>query len=153
MMSGVLHYSEYDSRLGAYAVIVDEDQRILLALWNEAEEPHWTLPGGGVELTETVEAGAIREVREESGYDVELGRLLGVDTLVVPPEQRTRVADRDRWFRGVRVIFEGAVVGGRLQREVDGSTDEARWIPLTDVPDLRRVDLVDIGLRLWTTAT
>ena len=153
MMSGVLHYSEYDSRLGAYAVIVDEDERILLALWNEADEPLWTLPGGGVELSETVEEGAIREVREESGYDVELRRLLGVDTLVVPPEQRTRVADRDRWFRGVRVIFDGAVVGGRLEREVDGSTDEARWIPLVDVPDLPRVDLVDIGLRLWTTAT
>jgi 8-oxo-dGTP diphosphatase len=152
-MGGVLHYSEYDSRLGAYAVIVDEDHRILLALWNEADEPLWTLPGGGVELTETVEEGAIREVREESGYDVELRRLLGVDTLVVPPEQRTRVADQDRWFRGVRVVFEGAVVGGRLRPEVDGSTDEARWIPLAEVPDLPRVDLVDSGLRLWTAAT
>jgi 8-oxo-dGTP diphosphatase len=152
-MSSVLHYSEYDTRLGAYAVIVDDHDRILLALWNEGDEPLWTLPGGGVELTETVEEGAVRELREESGYEVELPRLLGVDTLVIPPEQRARAADRDRWFRGIRVVFEGAIVGGRLRHEVDGSTDEARWIPLTEVPDLSRVELVDIGLRLWTAAT
>ena len=147
-MGSVLHYSEYDTRLGAYAVIVDENDQILLALWNEADEPLWTLPGGGVELTETVEEGAIREVLEESGYEVELPRLLGVDTLVIPPEQRTREADRDRWFRGIRVVFEGTVVGGELRHEVDGSTDEARWIPIADVPDLPRVELVDAGLRL-----
>jgi 8-oxo-dGTP diphosphatase len=146
----MLHTTEYDSRLAAYAVIVDDHDRALLALWNEMSEPLWTLPGGGVELDETVEAAAVREVREETGYDVELGRILGVDTIVVPPEERT--ADRDRWFRGIRVVYEAAVVGGRLRDEVDGTTDEARWIPLADVPDLARVELVDVGLRLRAAA-
>ena len=145
-----LHHTEYDSRLAAYAVVVDGDDRVLLALWNEASEPLWTLPGGGVELLESVEDGAVREVREETGYEVELGRLLGVDTIVVAPEQRT--VDRDRWFRGIRVVYEAAVVGGHLRDEVDGTTDEARWIPLAEVPGLARVDLVDIGLRLRAAA-
>jgi 8-oxo-dGTP diphosphatase len=35
---------------------------------------------------------------------------------------------------------------------VDGSTDEARWIPLAEVPDLPRVELVDIGLGLRKAA-
>lgn len=142
----MLHYTEYESRLAAYAVIVDDQERVLLALWNEADQPMWTLPGGGVELAETVEEGAVREVSEETGYDVELGRVLGVDTLVIPPEERT--VARDSWFRGIRVVFEATVVGGELRHEVDGSTDEARWIPLSEVPDLPRVDLVDVGLRL-----
>jgi 8-oxo-dGTP diphosphatase len=141
-----LHHTEYDSRLAAYAVMVDERDRVLLALWNELAEPLWTLPGGGVELNETVVAGVVREVREETGYDVELGRLLGVDTVVVTPEERT--VDRDRWFRGIRVVYEAIVIGGRLRDEVDGTTDEARWIPLADVPNLARVELVDVGLRL-----
>jgi 8-oxo-dGTP diphosphatase len=145
-----LHHTEYDSRLAAYAVVVDDHDRVLLALWNEATEPLWTLPGGGVELLETLADGAVREVREETGYEVELGRLLGVDTLVVPPEQRT--VDRERWFRGIRVIYEADVIGGRLRHEVDGTTDEARWIPVSEVPDLARVDLVDIGLRLRAAA-
>ena len=145
-----LHHTDYDSRLGAYAVLVDEHDRILLALWNELSEPLWTLPGGGVELNETVEAGVIREVYEETGYDVEAGRLLGVDTVVVSPEERT--VDRDRWFRGIRVVYEATIVGGHLRHEVGGTTDEARWIPVADVPDLARTDLVDIGLRLRAAA-
>jgi len=144
----VLHHTEYDTRLGSYAVIVDEHDRLLLALWNEGDSPRWTLPGGGVELRETVEEAAVREVREETGYDVALGRLLGVDTFVVPPEERT--ADRDRYYKGVRVIFEAAVVGGELRNEVDGTTDEARWFPLSEVAELPRVDLVDIGLQMRT---
>ena len=142
----MLHHTEYDTRLGSYAVIVDDRDRLLLALWNEGDSPRWTLPGGGVELRETVEEAAVREVREETGYDVALGRLLGVDTFVVPPEERT--TDRDRYYKGVRVIFEAAVVGGDLRNEVDGTTDEARWFPLADVAGLARVDLVDIGLRM-----
>ena len=141
-----LHTTEYDSRLAAYAVVVDEHDRVLLALWNEFSEPLWTLPGGGVELNETVEAGVVRELLEETGYDVEPGRVLGVDTVVVSPDERT--VDRDRWFRGIRVVYEATIVGGSLRHEVDGTTDEARWIPLADVPNLVRTDLVDVGLRL-----
>ena len=54
-----MDFLEYDTRLAAYAVIVDEQDRILLALWNEGAEPSWTMPGGGVELHETAEEGAV----------------------------------------------------------------------------------------------
>lgn len=141
-----LHYSEYQTRLGAYAVVVDDQDRLLLALWNEVDRPLWTLPGGGVELPETVEEGAVREVREETGYDVALGRLLGVDTIVIAPQDRT-VPDGP-WFRGIRVVYEATVVGGALAAEVDGTTDEARWFPLAEVPDLDRVELVDVALAM-----
>jgi hypothetical protein len=50
------------------------------------------------------------------------------------------------------VVYEAAVVGGHLRDEVDGTTDEARWIALAEVPLLARVDLVDIGLRLRAAA-
>jgi 8-oxo-dGTP diphosphatase len=143
----VLHYTEYDTRLGAYAVIIDTvagREQVLLALWNEPASPRWTLPGGGVELDETVEEGAVRELREETGYDVELGRLIGVDTFVVPVERRTTGSDRP--LRNVRVIFEARVVGGELTREVGGTTDEAQWFPVDEVPGLERVGLVDVGL-------
>ena len=88
----------------------------------------------------------MREVREESGYDVRLGRLLGVDSWVVPgggAQQRQRPG-----AQGVRVVFEAEVVGGELTREVDGTTDEARWFPVAEVTSLRRVSLVDRSLRM-----
>lgn len=142
-----MEFTDYDTRLAAYAVVMDDDERVLLALWNEAHERLWTLPGGGVELEETVEDGAVREVREETGYDVVLDRLLGVDTHAIPAERR--LSDTDRPMKAVRVVFEATVVGGELTHETDGTTDEARWFPLAEVADLPRVAIVDLALDLW----
>ncbi|WP_205471977.1 NUDIX hydrolase [Nocardioides sp. SYSU D00038] len=142
----MLDYTDYDTRLAAYAVVVDDAERVLLALWNEPAEPLWTLPGGGVDLGERVEDGCVREVREETGYDVALGRLLGVDTAVIEPGRRR--VETARPLQAVRIFFEARVTGGTLTRELDGTTDEARWFPLAEVPDLPRVAMVDTALGL-----
>jgi len=138
------HYTEYDTRLAAYALIRDDAGRILLALWNEGEQRRWTLPGGGVELAETVEEGAVREVREETGYDVRLDGLLGVDSAVFSPTRR--LTGTDRPLKAVRVVFAATVTGGELTHEVDGTTDEARWFAKDEIARLPRVSLVDIAL-------
>jgi 8-oxo-dGTP diphosphatase len=140
-------FRDYDTRLAAYAVVVDDQDSILLALWNEAAEPQWTMPGGGVELAETAEEGCVRELREETGYDVRLGRLLGVDSHVVAADDRLTTTTRP--LKALRVVFEAEVVGGELAREIDGTTDEARWFSLDEVAGLRRVPLVDISIGLW----
>ena len=137
---------DHDVRVGAYAVLVDDEQRILLALWNEGPTPAWTMPGGGVEEGETPERAAVREVREETGYEIELVRLLGEDVFTVPAG--TRLDGAPRPLRSVRLIFEARIVGGELTHEVDGTTDEAAWIPVAEVERLERVDLVDAALRL-----
>lgn len=139
------HYTEYDTRLAAYAVVV-RDGQVLLALWNEPQQKRWTLPGGGVELHETVEEGAIREVREETGYDVELTGLIGIETDVFASAQRQH--DSDRPLKAVRVFFSARIVGGELANEAAGTTDEARWVALAEVADLPRTSMVDTGLRL-----
>ena len=145
-----MDFREYDTRLAAYALLADDDGRVLLALWNEDAEPLWTVPGGGVELDETVAEAAVREVREETGYEIELVRVLGVDSFVLPGEQA--VGGGGRPLKSVRVVFEGRVVGGELTNEVGGTTDEARWIPVDEVDGLPRVALVDAALALWRVA-
>ena len=62
-------------RIGVYAVIFHEGQ-VLLALRRDIG--WWNQPGGGLEVGETVEEGVCREVREETGLEVEVERLVGV---------------------------------------------------------------------------
>lgn len=145
-----LHYTEYDTRLAAYAVIThltdDASEEILLALWNEPAEKRWTLPGGGVDLHESPEEGCVREVSEESGYDVVLTGLLGIETDVITPEGRQ--VGTGRPLKAVRVFYTARIVGGALRHEIGGTTDEARWIPVDELPGLPHVSMVDTGLAL-----
>jgi 8-oxo-dGTP diphosphatase len=128
-------------------VIVDDRDRLLLALWNEGPTRRWTMPGGGVELHESSEEAAIREVREETGYEVALGPLLGIDTVVIPAADRLGAAALP--LKSVRVVYLASITGGRLTAEVDGTTDEPRWFALDEVASLERVGLVDVALKLW----
>ena len=74
-------------------------------------EGQWALPGGFVEVGETVEAAAAREAAEETGLAVELARLVGV------------YSDPDRDPRGhnVSVAFLARVVGGDLVAATDAA--------------------------------
>jgi len=148
-MPADLEFYDYDTRVAAYAVIVDGD-RILLSWWNGEGhgKPKWSLPGGGVDLQETTAQGVVREVREETGFDVELTGLLAVDSFVIEPGER--VIDTDRWCRSLRIIYTARVTGGSLGTlEVGGSTDYAEWQPIISVPDLPRAGIVDVGLATW----
>ncbi|KHJ63850.1 NUDIX domain-containing protein [Burkholderia glumae] len=58
------------------AVIRDEDGRLLLQ--EKATGEPWSLPAGGIELGESPEDAIVREVMEETGYDVSVSRVLGV---------------------------------------------------------------------------
>ena len=149
VMAPDLEFHDYDTRLAAYAVIVDGD-RILLSWWNGegVGEPAWSMPGGGVDLPETPAQGVVREVREETGFDVELTGLLVIDSHLIEPGKR--LIDTDRWCRSLRIVYTARVIGGTLGTlEVGGSTDCAEWVPIASVPDLPRVGLVDVALGAW----
>jgi ADP-ribose pyrophosphatase YjhB (NUDIX family) len=69
----------YNPKPVACAIVTDPQGRIVLH--RRAYEPgagRWSMPGGFVDLGETVEAAACREVREELEIDIELGDLVGV---------------------------------------------------------------------------
>ncbi|HEX7000676.1 MAG TPA: NUDIX hydrolase [Trueperaceae bacterium] len=139
---------DFDTRVGAYAVVVRDEHILLTRLAPTEMDQGWTLPGGGLEAGEDPEGAAVREVLEETGYVVELTRLLGTSSVHIPAEQRAPGRPR-RALHSLRVIYEGRVISGSLTNEVDGSTDEAGWVDVDAIPRLARVDLVDAALRLW----
>jgi len=133
-----------DTRVAAYAVVVDEG-RLLLSHWAEGDLSGWSMPGGGLEPGEHPEQAAVREVREETGYDVELDELLGIDSVVFRSADRV-IPGPD--LHALRIVYRAHVVAGVLTHEADGSSDEAAWVPLDQVDDLDRVGLVDVARRL-----
>lgn len=133
-------------RVAAYAVVTDDDGRILLARWIEGRRVAWTMPGGGLEPGEAPEDAVRRELREETGYTVKVGELLGIHSRVIPASQR--VTESDQPLHTLRIVYRATVSGGKLRFETDGSTDMAEWFTLKSVSELQRVKLVDIALRM-----
>lgn len=133
----------FETRVGAYGVIVEEGS-ILLAHFSAYGESSWTLPGGGLELGESPETAAIREIREETGYDAVLESLLAVDSLQVPAARR--FDRRPLHLHSLCILYRARVVGGSLRAEIGGSTDDVRWVPLHAVSTLSRVDIVEVAL-------
>lgn len=86
---------------------------VLIRRKNEPFKGQWALPGGFVDIGETVEGAAVREMKEETGLDVELVRLVGVYS----------EPDRDPRGHNVSVAFLASIVGGEMKADTDA--DEA----------------------------
>ncbi|WOF23089.1 NUDIX domain-containing protein [Microbacterium betulae] len=134
-----------DLRVAAYAVITDERDQVLLSRWIEGSKPAWTMPGGGMEPGEHPAQTCRREVKEETGYDVAVGEVLGIDSIVIPARKRFSAGED---LQALRIVYRAEITGGELAFELDGSTDMAEWIPLSRVRSIERVSLVDVALRL-----
>lgn len=133
-------------RVAAYAVVTDDEDRVLLARWTEGRRIAWTMPGGGLEDGEDPADAVRREVREETGYSIEVQDLLGIHSRVIRASQRVHKSTEP--LHTLRIVYRAAVSGGRLRFEENGSTDMAGWFSLPALAGLQRVKLVDIALRM-----
>jgi 8-oxo-dGTP diphosphatase len=134
------------TRVGAYALCLDEGDRILLARLSieEVDVGAWTLPGGGLDFGEHPDAAVIRELEEETGLRGEIEEIAGVFSHVYP---KSRAAQgRDLHFLGI--LYYVRIVGGELRDEVDGSTDTAAWLTRAELAERRLVEIARYGVDL-----
>ncbi len=130
-------------RISAYAILQEAGQILLCRLSKELPqwEGRWTLPGGGLEFGESPEAAVIREAREETGLEIRVRSIATIDSLYDASRPHEE-------FHGLRILYHADVVGGELRDEACGSTDRCAWHEIPLAPDVRLVDIAEVGVRL-----
>jgi ADP-ribose pyrophosphatase YjhB (NUDIX family) len=94
-------------RVSVCAVVRRERDSREILLMKRSDNEHWGLPGGYVEPGESVVVATAREVREETGYEIAVGRLVGIYS--DPSTQVIEYADRRR-VQAINLCFN-AVAG------------------------------------------
>ena len=126
-------------RPGVSAVILDGEGRVLLQ--QRTDNGRWGLPGGAVEFGESILAALHREVREETGLTIEVGRLVGVYS---HPDHHQIITYPDgNVFHFVSTCFECRPTGGTLT--LGDETSGLAWFsPPVWPPELMPVHRVRI---------
>jgi 8-oxo-dGTP diphosphatase len=114
------------------AVVVDGDRVLLVKRANAPLKGEWSLPGGAVEVGETLEAALAREVREETCLDVTVGPVVEVLDSI-----RRDTAGRVE-YHYVIVDYLCRVAGGTAACGSDAA--EIAWVPVADLDRYRLAD-------------
>ena len=101
-----------------------------ILLMKRSDNEHWGLPGGYVEPGESVVVATEREVREETGFEIEVGRLVGIYS--DPKTQVIEYADRRR-VQAINLCFE-AVAGNQGEPMTPEETLEMGFFPPSELP-------------------
>jgi 8-oxo-dGTP pyrophosphatase MutT (NUDIX family) len=114
----------------ASAIVTDEQGRILLI--KRRDNTLWALPGGGHDIGETIGQTAVREVKEETGLDVQVTGLTGIYTNPAHVVAFTDGEVRQQFS----LCFTTTLLGGQLA--IDHESTDIAW---TDPADIGTLDM------------
>jgi 8-oxo-dGTP pyrophosphatase MutT (NUDIX family) len=129
----------------ASAIVVDGEGRILLH--RRQDNNQWALPGGKMELGESLAACAIREVKEETGLDVEVTGIVGIYT----DPKHVFAYDDGEVRQEFSICFRTRVVSGELEVSDESfavafkTPAEVESLPMVDSIRLRIIDYLRGG--------
>ena len=109
------------------AIAIDDERLLLVRRGRGPAKGSWSIPGGHVEVGETLAEAVLRELEEETGLDALCEELVGWAELIEPE------------YHFVILDFRVTVLSDRPPRAGDDAA-EARWVPLADVAEMSLVD-------------
>ena len=127
-MKGVYTYEYPRPALTADVAILSLDRKevVLIRRKNEPYKGCWALPGGFMDMNETIEQCAVRELKEETNIDADDLHLVGVFSKV----------DRDPRGRTVTVAYYGFADKNSVQIKALDDAAEIAWYKINDLPPL-----------------
>ncbi|MDP6453859.1 MAG: NUDIX domain-containing protein [SAR202 cluster bacterium] len=133
---------------GASAIIFDDDGWVLME--KRSDNGFWGLPGGAVDIGESVQDAVVREVLEETGLTVEVTRLVGIYS---DPDDFCFMQYPDgNLVHSVVSVFECAQIGGQLQ--VSEESTDLKYHPIDSLPEQvllsHRIRITDAALHVKT---
>lgn len=127
-------------RIAVGAVIVRDDELLMVKRGNDPGKGLWSLPGGRVESGEYLADALRREVAEETGLDVTVGDLVGIFEVVGDPHYVVL----DFFARAEKEAHAVAAAS---------DVDDVRWVPLDRVAELDCTPRFVETLRGWGILT
>lgn len=115
--------------VGVGAIIIEQDRVALVRRGHPPLEGRWSIPGGVLEVGETLRKAVVREALEETGLSIEPGELLGVFERVLPDEH-----GRFR-YHYVLIDFLCRRISGELLAGDDA--DELGWFRQDELAELQ----------------
>jgi ADP-ribose pyrophosphatase YjhB (NUDIX family) len=115
--------------VGSSAVLTDGEGRILLQ--RRSDSGNWALPGGVMDVGETFAQSAIREVKEETGFDVRIDRIIGIYS----DPAHVFAYDDGEVRQEFSICLACTIVGGTLQ--VSSESTAVEFFPVAVLPDLQ----------------
>jgi N utilization substance protein B len=115
-------------RLAGAVVYAEQDGNMYLALVHDIFG-HWTLSKGKIEENETVEVGAVRELKEETGLDVTIEAELGKNEYIASHPELGKVRKQVHYFLASSPYTD-------ITLEQKGGLDDARWFKVADILEL-----------------
>jgi ADP-ribose pyrophosphatase YjhB (NUDIX family) len=107
-------------------VVIDGTKVLLVRRGQEPLKGEWSLPGGALELGETLQQGVVREVLEETGLMVAPGGIIEIlDRIILDRITQDEASARVR-YHYVLIDFVCHVTGGALGPATDA--EEVRWV-------------------------
>jgi 8-oxo-dGTP pyrophosphatase MutT (NUDIX family) len=108
-------------------VVVTNDRGEILLI-RRTDNNNWALPGGAIDLGESVTQAAIRETQEETGITAEITGLVGIYT---DPRHVIHYTSNDEVRQEFSIVLTGRPVEG--QPTPSSESSEVRWVPPTDI--------------------
>ncbi|HZQ22851.1 MAG TPA: NUDIX hydrolase [Terriglobales bacterium] len=115
--------------VGVGAIVIENDRVLLIKRGHAPLLGEWSIPGGVLEVGETLRQGVMREAREETGLRVEPAELLGVYDRVLRDDSNAVL------YHYVLIDFLCRRINGTLQ--ASGDAAEVRWFSPEELPDLK----------------